>query len=73
MLNGDDPEKIYEAVRECATLIRKAPGGTKNRFVPSAAKFFEAEQWRAPDLFEARWSRSSQQMPKPKAKLPTGF
>lgn len=55
-----DPIAMREAVQLCAGHIRRAPGGSSNRYVPNARTFFAESQWRSPEAFEARW-----QMPQP--------
>lgn len=53
--SGEDPHLILQLVRKCATFINLAPGGSRNRFVPSAAAFFQRQQWREPEVFAERW------------------
>lgn len=55
LLAGQDSEQMRLAVQRCANFIRKAPGGSANRFVPSARSFFAERQWRSPEAFESRW------------------
>lgn len=55
-----DPITMREAVQKCAAHIRRAPGGSANRYVPTARTFFGDSQWRSPEAFEERW-----QLPQP--------
>ncbi len=57
---GTEATAMREAVQICAGHIRRAPGGSSNRYVPNARTFFVESQWRSPEAFEARW-----QMPQP--------
>lgn len=50
--SGESGEVIANAVRECARLIVLAPGGSGNRYVPSARAFFTGQQWRSPEKFK---------------------
>lgn len=49
---GEAPEAIRKAVMECASLIGSAPGGSSNRYVPTARAFFTGQQWRSPEKFK---------------------
>jgi hypothetical protein len=53
---GEEAETIRRQVAECAEHIRKAPGGSSNRYVPTARAFFTDRQWRSPEAFAARWA-----------------
>jgi len=65
---GTDPNEMREGVQRCAAFIRQAPGGSSNRYVPTARSFFSEEQWRSPESFEGRWQREPPQPGKhPKA------
>jgi hypothetical protein len=60
LASGEDPEAIRRQVAECAEHIRKAPGGSSNRYVPTARAFFTDRQWRSPEAFAARWSPAAE-------------
>lgn len=49
------PEEIERGVRLCVERIEAAPGGSSNRYVPSAKKFWTEQQWRSPEAFDQRW------------------
>jgi len=72
---GQDVEQMRLAVANCADYIRKAPGGSSNRYVPSARSFFEARQWRSPEALQNRWTSDlapkGDQPPKKPVKLTT--
>ncbi len=52
---GTTAEEIRQGVAKCVQHIRQAPGGSGNRYVPSAREFFAQEQWRSPESFQGRW------------------
>lgn len=60
LASGEDPEAIRRQVAECAEHIRKAPGGSSNRYVPTARAFFTDRQWRSPEAFAARWAPAAE-------------
>ena len=73
--DGQDVEQMRLAVAKCADHIRKAPGGSSNRYVPSARRFFETRQWRSPEALKNRWKSDlalkGDQPPKKPVKLTT--
>lgn len=62
---GTPADDISLAVRACADHIAAAPGGSGNRYVPSAKAFFGQQQWRSPEAFAARWTAPESQRNKP--------
>lgn len=50
--SGQDGELMLRKVQACAFLIASAEGGSGNRFVPTAKKFFEDDQWKSPEAFK---------------------
>ena len=60
LASGEAPEAIRRQVAECAEHIRKAPGGSSNRYVPTARAFFTDRQWRSPEAFAARWAPAAE-------------
>lgn len=67
--SGEDPHLMLQLVRECAAFINSAPGGARNRFVPSAAAFFQRHQWRDPAVFAERWNTNEPDDTKPGMQL----
>lgn len=59
LTGGTSVTEIREGVQRCMAFIRSAPGGSSNRFVPTARKFFELRQWRSPEAFQERWKKDS--------------
>jgi hypothetical protein len=57
--SGTPGEQILAAVQQCAELIRSAPGGSGNRYVPTARAFFQNQQWRSPEGFTSRWEKET--------------
>jgi hypothetical protein len=55
---GQDGDQMLHAVERIAAKIQAAPSGSANRFVPSALSFFRERQWRSPEAFDHRWSKS---------------
>jgi hypothetical protein len=53
--SGENALEILMAVRDCAKLITSAPGGSGNRYVPTAKNFFGKRQWSSPEAFKNRW------------------
>lgn len=49
---GQDGEVMLHKVQACAFLIASAEGGSGNRFVPTAKKFFEEDKWKSPEEFK---------------------
>lgn len=68
LLAGQDAEQMRLAVQRCANFIRKAPGGSGNRYVPSARAFFAERQWRSPEAFESRWQAEGHESAPPARK-----
>lgn len=56
LAGGEDAETLRRQVVVCAELIRKAPGGSGNKYVPTAKSFFTKRQWRSPEAFVSRWA-----------------
>lgn len=54
--NGEDGPAMLDAVNQIAAKIQKAPGGSSNRYVPTAKSFFRGRQWRSPEAFDHRWT-----------------
>lgn len=50
--SGQDGAEMQRKVEACAFLIASAEGGSGNRFVPTAKKFFEDDQWKSPEAFK---------------------
>lgn len=70
---GTAVETLRQGVLRCMAFIRTAPGGSSNRFVPTARKFFELRQWRSPEAFQERWKKDSGALSERKAadEIPT--
>lgn len=69
--HGETVETLRRQVAACAEHIAKAPGGSGNRFVPSAKAFFSERQWRSPEAFAGRWQADGAGGAGPKVKLTT--
>lgn len=69
--HGETVETLRSQVMACAEHIAKAPGGSGNRFVPSAKAFFTERQWRSPEAFAGRWQTDGAGGAGPKVKLTT--
>lgn len=71
LTGSEDAEAIRRQVAACVEHIRQAPGGSGNRFVPSAKAFFTNRQWRSPEAFAARWAAGENGAGGSKVKLTT--
>lgn len=43
---GEDPEQMLAGVKAAAAVIKKAPSGSSNRYVPGAFAYFEGKRWK---------------------------
>lgn len=54
---GEDPQTMWQQVRDCAFHMHRAPGGASNCLIPSAETFFSKRRWPEAEVFKSRVDR----------------